>query len=350
MKKIILILIAVALITPSVTFASWWNPFSWSFFHKKEASSQIIPSINSSPVSNSVPVEKTEKNPFLEILQKDNSSSSTTIIPTVKSLNLKKNTVDKDYHDLLGNLYFNKIAFLDKQISIFNLFTGNDPTIEQKQADISFHKDWLEKYGKLALDKSAIDLNLKTYEAIVFWNQEIDIRKNILEIYKYRVNDLESIKTRLNEELATIANTNFIPEAEYKLRSNTLNELINEEKFTEQYAEQDKNINDLLDKYNKIDADYSTILRTMTVKTKDENDRSLSRIKAELESLKNTPVPTIPVRSTFQSQPTSIYCEKRYKKSGYPSTTCIESPSMKSMTCDTNYDAYRNESKYCYSH
>ncbi len=36
MKKNILVLFLFALIIPSVAFASWWNPFSWKIFHKRE--------------------------------------------------------------------------------------------------------------------------------------------------------------------------------------------------------------------------------------------------------------------------------------------------------------------------
>src|ERR1035437_7484616 len=34
MKKILLVSIITIIIIPQITFASWWNPFSWSWFKK----------------------------------------------------------------------------------------------------------------------------------------------------------------------------------------------------------------------------------------------------------------------------------------------------------------------------
>lgn len=36
MKKYLSVLLLIVFIVPSVAFASWWNPFSWKIFHKKE--------------------------------------------------------------------------------------------------------------------------------------------------------------------------------------------------------------------------------------------------------------------------------------------------------------------------
>ncbi|MEI8130651.1 MAG: hypothetical protein WCG55_04080 [bacterium] len=44
-----LIVLSLAVLTiPQVTFASWWNPFSWSIFHKKSVATQTVPTIPSS--------------------------------------------------------------------------------------------------------------------------------------------------------------------------------------------------------------------------------------------------------------------------------------------------------------
>src|ERR1035437_9589005 len=40
MKKYLITLLLTVLIIPSIALASWWNPFSWSIFHKKE----VVPS------------------------------------------------------------------------------------------------------------------------------------------------------------------------------------------------------------------------------------------------------------------------------------------------------------------
>lgn len=46
MKKYLSILFLIAFIIPSIAFASWWNPFSWKIFHKKEVVKIETPQIN----------------------------------------------------------------------------------------------------------------------------------------------------------------------------------------------------------------------------------------------------------------------------------------------------------------
>lgn len=45
MKKYIAISLLAVFIVPSVAFASWWNPFTWKIFHKKEMVTQIKPEV-----------------------------------------------------------------------------------------------------------------------------------------------------------------------------------------------------------------------------------------------------------------------------------------------------------------
>ena len=41
MKKYLAVLFLIVFIAPSIALASWWNPFSWNIFHKKEVSTPI---------------------------------------------------------------------------------------------------------------------------------------------------------------------------------------------------------------------------------------------------------------------------------------------------------------------
>lgn len=41
MKKYILVLALLVFVAPSVASAAWWNPFSWSIFHKKQPVEQV---------------------------------------------------------------------------------------------------------------------------------------------------------------------------------------------------------------------------------------------------------------------------------------------------------------------
>lgn len=42
MKKNLLIASLLILITPSMVFASWWNPFSWAIFHREDTKTQVL--------------------------------------------------------------------------------------------------------------------------------------------------------------------------------------------------------------------------------------------------------------------------------------------------------------------
>ncbi len=41
MKKSLVVLFLIAFVIPSVAFASWWNPFTWKIFQKKEPAPQV---------------------------------------------------------------------------------------------------------------------------------------------------------------------------------------------------------------------------------------------------------------------------------------------------------------------
>ena len=51
MKKYFLVLSLIVVIIPSVAFASWWNPFSWSIFHGNNTKTQIIENKMPEPIS-----------------------------------------------------------------------------------------------------------------------------------------------------------------------------------------------------------------------------------------------------------------------------------------------------------
>ena len=49
MKKYILVLFLIMFIVPSVAMASWWNPFSWKVFHKKEVTPTVQIEVQKTP-------------------------------------------------------------------------------------------------------------------------------------------------------------------------------------------------------------------------------------------------------------------------------------------------------------
>jgi hypothetical protein len=63
------------IIVPSITFASWWNPFSWSIFHRTDTKTQIL------------------ENKILELENKLNSISTTTSTSTLTSTTTNKTEI-----------------------------------------------------------------------------------------------------------------------------------------------------------------------------------------------------------------------------------------------------------------
>jgi hypothetical protein len=82
MKKVsqlILVIFFISFIIPSLAFASWWNPFTWKFFHKKEPVPQI-----------QVETQKTSEEKIAELqklvddLKKQQTNSATATTPIVE--------------------------------------------------------------------------------------------------------------------------------------------------------------------------------------------------------------------------------------------------------------------------
>src|ERR1035437_11196802 len=79
MKKYFLALFLLTFIDPSIAFASWWNPFSWSIFHKKEVIPQVQVETQKTPEEKISDLQKQ-----LDDLKKQQSvSTSATTTPPV---------------------------------------------------------------------------------------------------------------------------------------------------------------------------------------------------------------------------------------------------------------------------
>lgn len=95
MKKYLSVLFLIMFIVPSVALASWWNPFSWKVFHKKEVvpQTQIINNPVVEPVSTAQEIEKLQKQ--LDDLKKKQPDSINTITPKTPVVSSKKPVVPK---------------------------------------------------------------------------------------------------------------------------------------------------------------------------------------------------------------------------------------------------------------
>ncbi len=90
MKKYLQLLLLTILIVPSVTFASWWNPFTWSIFHWRQTLPPVVQQVPTSTTTENVQTDNTEteisslKKEIEDLKAKDNQPRPAT--PIVKSI------------------------------------------------------------------------------------------------------------------------------------------------------------------------------------------------------------------------------------------------------------------------
>jgi hypothetical protein len=108
MKKYLITLLLLALITPSVAFASWWNPFSWKIFNR-EAEVKIeelepVITLPSTPV-NTPPEQTKELEKVSPTLPKEEANKIIPTIPREEDVELKiekcKAIEEKAYNDAI---------------------------------------------------------------------------------------------------------------------------------------------------------------------------------------------------------------------------------------------------------
>ena len=76
-KHLVIVFLITIVIAPSITFASWWNPFSWSIFRKTDTKTQIL------------------ENRILELENKLNNVATTTKVSTPTSTSAYKKVENK---------------------------------------------------------------------------------------------------------------------------------------------------------------------------------------------------------------------------------------------------------------
>ncbi len=354
MKKHILISFVIISMIPSFAFAAWWNPLTWKIF--KRAAVTTIQAPISTPSSTEVMV----KNQAIEIdkLKKEVDGFKQKVNPIAVVAKSAASKVDKkaptqiipeeNFNGQLTELYQKKIAFLKKSISLKEIgILANKLGTQSIRDDISFSEDNLSTYGN---SYSPSWMGLVT-NALNFWKYAVAERVAILTLEQDRIDFWNDVKEKLEKELADITPQKAISETEYDFRKFELNKLVDEDNLDKAYADQDIYISDKLTFLNKNNDEFHALLLSVAKKEKAETDREIAAINAELEIIRSRPIPAISVSITpDQLQPTRVSCETMHRVNGNPSTTCIEFPSMKSMTCDTRYNVSGNAIKDCYFH
>lgn len=115
MKKYLAVLVLATVVTPSVALASWWNPLSWSIFHRDDAKNQVTKMKSS----------ESQKKLDAAVSSTDDAS----IVPATKVAStttrvIKKgvaNAVEKQKKEVVQDI---KVEIPKKEVRTFTLPTG----------------------------------------------------------------------------------------------------------------------------------------------------------------------------------------------------------------------------------
>jgi len=88
MKKYLLILLLIVFIIPSIALASWWNPFTWSWFKKNPQIEQVVPTVNNPVIINTI--DKSEQKTTSKITNPQKKIETVKINTTVSDSSAQK--------------------------------------------------------------------------------------------------------------------------------------------------------------------------------------------------------------------------------------------------------------------
>ena len=166
MKKYLLIVLVTTFIVPSVALASWWNPFSWGWFHKTEKVKTIQTSLPN--INGIASTTKIFKETVVATTSKPKLDNSVKITPSTTT-NIKSNEVvlDKESKDICNQIgvksvdttkksLLNDIALLCK-----NLQKGQYKEEAYNLATINLKDKWSLWTKTQEIEKSAQDRTLE---------------------------------------------------------------------------------------------------------------------------------------------------------------------------------------------
>lgn len=190
MKKYIIALFLMIFIVPSIALASWWNPFSWKIFQKK----QIVPEVQ-------VETQKTPEEKINELQKQldELKNQKTTPVSTTAAPVIKKE-VDKKIIPVVDNLAALKAenqAKVDAEAKIraeqyaIKQQAQKDAENKQRQAQEQANQKALALQQELA-QKRALLAEMKTN-----CDDPINVLKQqILDIKSKYFSDLENLKNK----------------------------------------------------------------------------------------------------------------------------------------------------------
>ncbi|MCX6756072.1 MAG: hypothetical protein NTX85_01915 [Candidatus Nomurabacteria bacterium] len=284
MKKYTPIILIFTFMIPSVVFASWWNPFSWKVFQKKEAIQKIQ--------NQEQKISEFQKK--IDNLNKEQSNSPSEIINTKSSRSTQKSINT----NVRKNFNYISLALFD------SLIKRNNEDIEYVQKNI------------LIIDKAIKDT---TERKDLINSQNIYNDKAFSLIVKQHENYIESYLIYKNylEGMIPILNNNLLVTKEGRAKNES--SFIEDEKTANEYSlwlmksqgylnQQDvsKNIlrasDDFIKKYEKNEADFKQML--IMYKNYIETNKQTTSFTLPTSYYQPTIIPKIQI-------PKTTYCTMR---------------------------------------
>lgn len=224
--------------------------------------------------------------------------------------------IEEDFRDTLIPLYTSKLAYLKKTIGFKNISRNIYKwKVEEEEAHIAFVNSMDYAIPAAIMGKSINQRYLAE-----------DLK--IIGMYDRFIDILEVQQKWLENELNAMNNSAvIILEAEYLLKKDLLNSNINEDDI----AKISSDISEYPYYTGAIRTELDDKIMAAAIADLAAAEQSIAAIQYEIDSVPNIPLPEINIAPPVI--PTSVYCETT-RSSGAFRTHCVETPTMKSYTCD----------------
>lgn len=221
MKKYLLVLFLIVFVVPSVTFASWWNPFTW--FQKKVVQPTITQVV-------------TPPNPFLKILTTSDSTNLDNIIKDSKPKIITPKSNKTPTAATIVVPTAKQIACSVQLKGLMEKWSNIESISYSKQFDdcmVGVMKDGKLLYYKIesldvttselpAITSSRENLTSLFKDQIIAFKQEVAFKNMTLDAIKFKISDLKD--DMANNDGLAIGNPDYLTLSQYidKLYNNQI--------------------------------------------------------------------------------------------------------------------------------
>lgn len=175
MKKYISILILALFIIPSVALASWWNPFTWKVFKKREPVPQVQV-INTEK-------EKTPEEKIVELQKQldELKNQKITTEPIKEIVNTKE--VKKNTPVINSNKSSKQLEEAKKEAELKAKFAEQDALINKQRAEEKARAEALEKQNELEVAKQRVQSQIDAQKS----SEEQKLKEDLVKLQNLNI-------------------------------------------------------------------------------------------------------------------------------------------------------------------